>query len=525
MNGKCSPRGWERDRGMGNEGVKGFDHVGFYLHASWVFNYPLAVRTWAPADYDAMFRLLGGLGMDRVMIWPMSEIAPPPLSESDAQHLRGFRDIIATARQRGLECWLTFCPNLSTREEIRGTPVKDRVFYPFMRTFRLDDEHQFHEYIAHMRSLLACMNNADGYVFIDGDPGGYPGAHPRDYFRMLGAVRAILDDVAATRPKLIPWIWCGWGADWAGEGAWKPDLRKLVRPFLEELKRNPPAEPWELLPGRSIRDGWGNGRINFELVEEAGLVERSTLMTYEIIEFEPTPPAFVIQFDDIRRVVGEELRYAGAAKGIFGNAQQPVSALHNLIYFARCAKDPSWLTKSDDEVLHAIAQLLGGDAAVLVPAWKSATARLEELPADLSERVRGSRLKSDLAACIPGGPETYLGLLGDFVEARRTVLSNTAVLPRTRAEAIVRLRGAVAGIIAWWLRHRYVFSGEGGPHFDWNHAHHASFIAPLHTWIRDGGVTADTELQKALADEITGMTGMPRETAESLIARLFAGVR
>ena len=507
-------------------GAKGFDHAGFYLHASWVFNYPLAVRTWAPADYDAMFRLLGGIGIDRVMIWPMSEITPPPLAESDAEYLRGFRGIVAAAQQRGLECWLTFCPNLSTRGEIRATPVKERVFYPFMRTFRLDDERQFGEYTSHMRNLLACMNNADGYVFIDGDPGGYPGADPRDYFRMLGAVRGILDEVAAEkRPKLIPWIWCGWGADWEGEGAWKPDLRRLVRPFLEYLKQNVPEEPWELLPGRSIRDGWGNGRINFELVEEAGLVARSTLMTYEIIEFEPTPPAFVIQFDDIRRVVGEEMRYAGTAKGIFGNAQQPVSALHNLIYFARCAKDPSWLEKPDDEVLHAIARLLGGDASVLVPAWKSATAGLDDLPADLSGRIRDSRLTSELAACIPGGPEMYLGLLADFVRARRAVLEHTAVLPRDGREATDRLRGAVAGIIGWWLRHRYVFSGESGPHFDWGYAHHALFIAPLHIWIRDGRVAPDDALRNILAEDIAALAGMPREVAEQRVDGLFSGVR
>lgn len=515
----------EEDSNVDGEEAKGFDHVGFYLHASWVFNYPLAVRTWAQDDYDAMFRLLRGLGVDRVMIWPMSEIAPPPLAESDAQYLRGFQNIVQTAHERGLECWLTFCPNLSTTEQIRPAPVKERVFYPYMRTFRLDNERQFGEYTAHMRTVLACMNTADGYVFIDGDPGGYPGADPRDYFRMLTAIRQILDDVAAARPKLIPWIWCGWGADWEGEGAWKPDLRKLVRPFLSELTRNPPAEPWELLPGRSVRDGWGNGRINFELIEEAGLVERSTLMTYEIIEFEPIPPAFVIQFDDIRRVVGEELRYAGTAKGVFGNAQQPVSALHNLIYFARCAKDPSWLEKTDDEVLHAIADMLGGDADLLVPAWKAAAAHLDELPADLPERIRESCLTSELAACIPGGPHAYLGLLADFVRARRTVLRNTSVMPRNPADAAERLRGAVGAIITWWLRHRYVFSGEAGPHFDWNHAHHPSFIAPLHTWIRDSGVALDAELQHALTDEIASLAGMPRGTAEALVPRLFAGVR
>ena len=36
------------------------------------------------------------------------------------------------------------------------------------------------------------------------------------------------------------------------------------------------------------------------------LIEKSVLLCYEIIEFEPSPPAVVIQFDDIRRVSKEE---------------------------------------------------------------------------------------------------------------------------------------------------------------------------------------------------------------------------
>ena len=43
-----------------------------------------------------------------------------------------------------------------------------------------------------------------------------------------------------------------------------------------------------------------------ELTERAGLTEKSVLMCYEIIEFEPTPPAVVLQFDDIRRVLRQE---------------------------------------------------------------------------------------------------------------------------------------------------------------------------------------------------------------------------
>ena len=95
-------------------------------------------------------------------------------------------------------------------------------------------------------------------------------------------------------------------------------------------------DPWELLPGRSA-EGHANNRINIALAAENGLLERSTLLTYEAIEFEPSLPASVLQFELIRDVLRKELAHAAAARGCFGNAQQPVMVIPNLYLYARCA--------------------------------------------------------------------------------------------------------------------------------------------------------------------------------------------
>ena len=42
--------------------------------------------------------------------------------------------------------------------------------------------------------MLKVVNNADAYVTIDGDPGGYPGAKPEDFLRVFLADRATLDE-------------------------------------------------------------------------------------------------------------------------------------------------------------------------------------------------------------------------------------------------------------------------------------------------------------------------------------------
>ena len=269
-----------------------------------------------------MFHLLRRLGFDRVMLWPVLEAVPAPLSDQDAQAVRSFRPIIEDARKAGLECWLTQCV-VTSRPEIAAKPWMERSLYSFMKTVRLDDPEQARVYLQHRAALMAILNNADGYVTIDGDPGSYPGAKPSDFLKVFLADRQTLDR-AGERPetqKLIPWIWSGWGT----KGVWVEPIEPYVQATLAELKRGMP-EPWELLPGRSV-EGHANKRINIALTAAAGLLERSTLLTYEAIEFEPSLPAAVLQFDLNRNMLRKELPSAAVTRGCFGNAQQPVMVI------------------------------------------------------------------------------------------------------------------------------------------------------------------------------------------------------
>jgi len=113
---------------------------------------------------------------------------------------------------------------------------------------------------------------------------------------------------------------------------------------------------WELLAGRSRIEGWANGRAPVVETEKADLMPRSTIMCYEAIEFEPTPPAVVLQFDIIRRVLQEEHSKSGTARGVFGNCQSAVLALPNLYYFARSAAVLSYLDKPERAVLSDLAR-------------------------------------------------------------------------------------------------------------------------------------------------------------------------
>ncbi|MCC7498170.1 MAG: hypothetical protein IT160_11380 [Bryobacterales bacterium] len=444
---------------------RGFDRRGFYLHGAWVMDYPFSVRTWQRADFARMFRLLHRLGFNTVMIWPGAENAPMPLSPEDSSVLRGYRPVIDDAHRASLECWITYCPDVIARDGIRATPWPARSLYHWMTTIHISDPASGPAYLRHRAEVLRLFDNADGFVVIDGDPGGYPGAPVSEYLRILDS-----DQAAVPGKLIIPWIWSGWGRLIDKAGFWKEPVAPYVRATLEALKARP-GRPLEIMPGRSHREDWANGRANIEIAEQLGLIPRSTLMVYEAIEFEPTPPAAVLQFDLIRSNLRQESRLAPAARGVFGNAQQPVMVLPNLYFFARASRDLAYLERSDAGVLADLAAEVGGDAAVLVPAWSCLELPLEKLPAALPTRLRSMKLAGTLAADLPGGPARYVQILAAQVDSRRKLLAAVAREPRTGAEAAAGLSAGAAALVQWWKVHHYVAAGVGTDPFAWSFVH------------------------------------------------------
>jgi hypothetical protein len=453
------------------EPATGFKHRGFYLHEGWLFKHPFAVRSWKREDFAAMYQLLKRLGFDRVMNWPMFESIPAPLSETDAQAIRDYARTIDDAHAAGLEFWLAQCANLTPPPSIAAKPWKERNPYPVWKHVRLDDPAEAAAYFAHRRAMMAIVNSADAYVTIDGDPGGYGGAQPKEWLSVFLADRATLD-ACGTGPgkqRLIPWVWCGWGTEkvWGGSPSNPPErIVPFVKGSLESLAAGMP-EPWLLLPGRSNPPDRANGRVNIGLTEEAGLMPRSTLFLYEAIEYEPSIPGAVLQFADIRRMLRDEAKYAATADGVFGNAQQPVMVLPNLFFFARASADLSYLDTPDEEVLGDLADLLGGDRALLVPTWRCLELPLDKLPADLPDRLRKATLSGEAAAFIPGGPRRYLDILAAQVESRRGLLEAVATPAGDDDAAAARLAAGAKAMIGWWRIHGYVNDGDENTPFQW----------------------------------------------------------
>gem|GEM_PF-577129 len=450
---------------MSYDSTLSFQHVGFYTHGGWVFDYPLAPRSWQRADYQNMFHLLKAMDYDTVMVWPLLEAIPMPLSEADAAELKAFREILQDGRNTGLRSWMVLCPNLTSQPEIAVKPWRERNPYPSIIQVRLDDPTQSASYFAHRESMLAILDNADAYVTIDGDPGGYPGAKPEDFARVFLADQASIQkhgDYPKTQ-TVIPWIWSGWGT----KGVWAEPLEPFVRNELEAIKAIP--QPWELLIGRSHRDGHANGRINVQIAKELGLEKQSTLLMYEAIEFEPTPPASKLQFGIIRKMFREEMASFDIARGVMGNAQQPVMALPNIYFFARVARNLSYLKKTDDEVLNDFAGFLGGEPTYLLPAWKCLSLPLEELSQKLPDQLRNMKLTQEAADFIPGGEKKYLDLLAAQVESRRRMLQAMQQPVASLEEAVAAIAEGTDALIAWWSQHHFVMGNNPGAPFAWQY--------------------------------------------------------
>lgn len=501
----------------------GFQHCGFYLHEGWLYKYPFAVRTWSGEDYAAMYRFLAHLGCDRVMNWPMLEAIPAPISAADAAAVAQYRRTVDDAHAAGLEFWLAQTPNLLSPASIADRPWKQRNPFPVWKNVRLDQPAEAAAFFAHRRALMEILNNADAYVTIDGDPGGYAGADPAQWLAVFQADRETIDACGSQprKQQVIPWVWCGWGTDnvWGGDPSNPPEqIVPYVRASMELLKQQLP-EPWSLLPGRSMNERGANGRVNIELTESLGLMPRATIMCYEAIEFEPSVPAAALQLNEIRYVLKQESKYAGSAVGVFGNAQQPVMVLPNLYFFSRGAHDLAYLDRANRDVLGDLADFLGGPKELLVPAWMCLELPLEDLPADLAARLRTTELSGTPAACIPGGSRRYMEILAAQVESRRGLLVAVAQPATSDAEAATQLAAGAKALIDWWHMHGYVNDGDASTPFSWRFVR-GSEVALLCRWAATS-IKAPDDVVAAAARIVAESGTLSEEEALSRLAELL----
>src|SRR5436853_4931737 len=86
--------------------------VGMYIHQHWPYNHPYCARTWTPEDWRGYADGLKRLGFNTILIWPMLEIRPNPLTPSDRANLEKTRQVIDLLHDTQMGVYLVLCPNI-----------------------------------------------------------------------------------------------------------------------------------------------------------------------------------------------------------------------------------------------------------------------------------------------------------------------------------------------------------------------------------------------------------------------------
>ncbi len=421
--------------------------LGMYVHQHWAYNHPYAARTWTLSDWEGYLEGIQRLGYNTVLIWPVLETMPDPLTPSDRENLQKIAAVIDHAHQKlGMRVNIVLCPNVSPKSEIaRRYTFQQRPF--FLTDDRVDpgDPVAFGKLMAWREELFRPLAKADGLFIIDSDPGGYPGSTMMEFVYILGAHRRMLDRL---RPgiELIYWAAHGWES--YGKFYSTADTKYLGRNTDEQretiqLLARQSYEPWIIASARGP-----------DLADAIGFRGRVVAFNYGAIEYEPAFPMTV--FGEERTITGG--KRAGPL-GVIGNSQTHCVQLPNAFAFSRAARGMG--VEKDDYIAFAN-DLIQGLGSEIYEGWAALPgndpARMEQAAGALAAAAAKSLPTGPLKGLLFGNPERFLYDL--VLQLRATAALRkfgTALNSPARDLREVRetFRIFLTAIEAWQSRHGY----------------------------------------------------------------------
>ena len=413
--------------------------IGMYVHQHWPYHHPYAARTWTLEDWRGYAEGLHRLGYNAMLIWPVLETMPEPLTASDRANLRKIGQVIDMLHsQFGMSAYIALCPNVIAKDQAaaKASFQKRHFFYCDTRVDPADPA-AIERLLDRRARLLAPLKNMDGVAIIDSDPGGYPDSSNQQFANLLVAHRKLLDQL---RPgiELCYWMhvgWLGYGRFYK-TGTLSFSTEAEQTDLLLRLKALNP-EPW----------GIANG---LEFAKKAGLTERVISFNYGRIEGEPSFP--MSNF-------GGNTAYEGGAqrgpRGVMGNAQTHCIQLPNTFAFARGAAGKP---VADADYVAFAEDLIPGQGETIVRAWKalagSDPAAMRACAAELA-RLPARRLKpGPLKGLLFGSPRRFANDLAMMLRVRAGFESLRAAV-ESRASATEPLGEFVAAATAWQRQHGY----------------------------------------------------------------------
>jgi hypothetical protein len=404
------------------------DIVGLYVHQHWPYKHPYASRTWTVADWRGYASGLKKIGYNTIMIWPMLDTMPDPLTPSDRASLEKHAKVIDILHDElGMRVLVVMCPNVIASNAAGRATFETRKFYWSERFVDPGDRSAVASMMVRREKLLRYLKSTDGVVIIDSDPGGYPRSTNADFVDLLNEHRQMLDRLRRGI-ELDYWILAGWQAssEFYGSGVARFGTKAEFVDTLNRLKQLNP-EPW------GLADGFSATR-NLHYVEEVGLESRVIAFNYGAIEGEPSMP--LTQF-------GRSTAYdAGSrrdARGVMGSAQTHVVQLPNIFAFSRGAQGRP-VTESD--YVWFADQLVSEHGRLVVDAWMALSG---EDPARMRNEANAVR-RAASRGVVTG---SLSGLI--FADAKRFMVDLALQLELQAACRDVVVAGQRGGALKPWL--------------------------------------------------------------------------
>jgi hypothetical protein len=339
--------------------------IGIYVHQHWPYHHPYSARTWTVGDYRGYAEGITQLGFNTMMIWPVLETMPSPLTPSDRATLGKIVQVIDMLHHDfKMRVWIALCPNVAAIDaEAAKSPFSQRHFFSCDTRVNPADPEAMRKMMAWREELLRPLAKIDAVTIIDSDPGGYPGSTNDQFVSLLAEHRKMLDRLRQGI-EMYYWMHAGWEAygRFYQTGKFHWGTAEEASDVLTRLEKLNP-EPWGITVN-TLNDVFPPpDRTHLAVASKLGLASRAIGFSYGAIEGEPTFP--------MTNFGGEHAFKAGGTKaprGVMGNAQTHCVQLPNTFAFARGATgkpaaEADYVAFADD--------LIVGQGHTIVQAWQA----------------------------------------------------------------------------------------------------------------------------------------------------------
>ena len=413
--------------------------IGIYVHQHWCYNHPYAARTWTFEDWRGYADGVRRLGYNTILLWPVIEIMPSPLTPGDEASLQKLTRVIDTLHQEfGMKVYLALCPNVGVKNEVAAKyTFETRPFFQCDTRVNPADPAAMRQLMQRREELLRPLARVDGISIIDSDPGGYAGSNNAEFIQLLDEHRKMFDRL---RPgiELIYWMHAGWEAysRFYSSGRFALGDDAEHEDALRRLKELNP-EPW----------GVANG---LAYAQKLGIADRIINFRYGYIEGEPSFP--LTQF-------GAEYVAKGGAdsgpRGVMGNAQTHCVQLPNTFAYARGALGK---TVTDADFVAFANDLIIGHGREIVDGWKALHGENAEAmrtsAKSLAALADGPLQTGPLKGLLFGDPKRFIEDL--VVQLRMKAASEDFCAAVAKGQAIGKnLRQFLEAAQLWISRHDY----------------------------------------------------------------------